>query len=214
MSKCFIITAFINGSIKSITDIGKNDYIICADGGYRLAKKENIVPNLLIGDFDSFNEALPQNIKTFVHPIEKDDTDTMLCVKYAAEKNFDEICIVGGIGGRLDHTLSNLQTLAWMVNHWKENKIIGKKISMTDYKNHIMLICHETVILRGYPGQKISLISFSDECTGITAKGLKWELTDATLTNSFPLGISNEFLGETAEISVAEGLLLVVSSRD
>lgn len=214
MKTCFIITAFINGNIKNNLNITKNDFVICADGGYKFAKNEEIIPNILIGDFDSFKEKLPQNIPNITHPIEKDDTDTMLCIKYAMEKDFDNICIVGGMGGRLDHTLSNLQSIAWAVNYWNDKQIKGKKISMIDSQNQVMLIMNNSIKLSGIPGEKISLISYSESCKNVSTKNLKWELTKAQLTNFFPLGISNEFLTNECEISVEKGQLLIVKSID
>lgn len=214
MKRCFIITAFLNGNIKYDLNINENDFIICADGGYKFAKQAGITPNLIIGDFDSFNDNPPQNIQTLTYPTEKDDTDTMLCVKYAIEKEYEDICIVGGMGGRLDHTISNLQSMAWAIEFWNTNHIKNKKISMRDCQNHVMLIMNDSIKLYGYPKEKISLISYSEKCTNITTKNLKWELSNAELTNSFPLGISNEFSAYECDISVKEGKLLIIKSKD
>ncbi len=214
MNRCFIITAFINGQIQSNFNITENDYVICADGGYKFAKQEKIVPHMIIGDLDSFEEQLPENIEKIIHPVEKDDTDTMLCIKFAMEKGFDDICIVGGMGGRLDHTISNLQSMAWAVKYWNDKQIKSKKISMSDCQNHAMLIMNDSITLKGLPCEKISLISYSETCKNVTTKNLKWELTNAQLTNSFPLGISNEFLGDECEVSVEKGQLLIIKSLD
>lgn len=214
MNKCFIITAFINGTIKENLHITQDDFIICADGGYKFARQEAIIPHLLLGDFDSLKDTIPSSIETKVYPIEKDDTDTMLCVKYAVEKGFSDICIVGGMGGRLDHTLSNLQSMAWAVEFWKINHMKGKKISMRDYQNNVMLVMNDSVKISGKPGEKISLLSYSENCINVTTKNLKWELTNAQLTNSFPLGISNEFLTTQCEVSVEKGQLLIIQAKD
>lgn len=214
MNTCYIITAYINGKISDFINKEEKPFILCADGGYRFAKQENIIPNLIIGDFDSFRENISSEIQTIHYPSEKDDTDTMLCVKYAVEKEFDKICIIGGMGGRLDHTLSNLQSMAWAINFWKEHELKAKKISMCDNQNHIMLIMNESIKLSGRPGEKISLISYSEKSINVTTKNLKWELTGALLTNAFPLGISNEFLTDECEISVDSGQLLILRSKD
>lgn len=214
MNRCIIITAFINGHIRDMAHISKDDYIICADGGYKLAKKEGIIPHLVIGDFDSFTESPELNIPTIIHPVEKDDTDTLLCIKYAAEREFSEICLVGGMGGRLDHTISNLQSMAWCIDFWHSNHIKNKKISMHDSQNEVIIIMNGSAKIAGRPGEKISLISYSDNCINVTTKKLKWELTNAHLTSSFALGISNEFLTSECEISVESGKLLVIRSID
>lgn len=92
----------------------------------------------------------------------------MLCVKYAVEKGFDDICLVGGMGGRLDHTISNLQSMAWAIDFWNLNRLKGKKISMSDCQNHVMLIMDDSIILSGTPGEKISLLSYSENCINVT----------------------------------------------
>ncbi|MEA4987868.1 MAG: thiamine diphosphokinase, partial [Anaerovorax sp.] len=103
MKRCIIITAYLKKSIRQSLRIHDDDFIICADGGYELAKKEGIVPHIVIGDFDSGN-APEKDSETVIHvPAEKDDTDTLLCLKYGIETGFHVFGIVGGIGGRLDH---------------------------------------------------------------------------------------------------------------
>ncbi|MFV0516580.1 MAG: thiamine diphosphokinase [Aminipila sp.] len=218
MNKCYIFTAYINGGLQkdliSFFGIKPDDFIICADGGYKFARGCHITPNLLIGDFDSFTATLPPDIEKLIYPSEKDDTDTMLSVKYAVENNFDDICIIGGLGGRLDHTISNLQSLSWAIDYWTAHKMMNNKISICDYQNRAMLISNQQIILHGTVGETLSLISYSEKCTGITTKNLKWELKDAELTNSFPLGISNEFMDDFCQITVLDGKLLIVRSID
>ncbi|MBN7772160.1 thiamine diphosphokinase [Clostridium aminobutyricum] len=213
MSRCIIITAYLEGRIKDSIEIQKNDFIICADGGYRYAKKEKITPHLLIGDLDSFTEKLPDEIQIIKHPVEKDDTDTMLCIKHAVQHNFDEIVLIGGMGGRIDHTLSNLQSMSWTADYWTSQND-KHKISMRDAKNQVIILQNNSILLEGNIGDKISLISYSEKCSGIFTQGLKWPLSDATLTNSFPVGISNEFTDTAAAVSVEEGKLLIVLSKD
>ena len=102
--KALIITPYLKAPIRSLTDISEYDLIVCADSAHLAAKKENIVPHLVIGDFDHGTEVHPdQNEKNIVTvPCEKDDTDTMLCLKYALQQGFGDVTILGGIGGRLD----------------------------------------------------------------------------------------------------------------
>ena len=213
MTRCIIITAYLEGFIKDSIEIQKNDFILCADGGYKIAKQEQITPHLLIGDFDSFIENLPEKIEIIKHPVEKDDTDTLLCIKYAIEQDYEDIVIIGGMGGRIDHTLSNLQSMSWAMDFWKSKKL-KRSIYMCDAKNKVFFLQDSTIDLEGHVGDKISLISYTDKCIGVFTNGLKWALCDAVLTNSSPIGISNEFIDSTASISVATGKLLITLSKD
>ena len=112
MKKCVI---FAGGDFE-IADFAERDrglFAICADGGYRHAESVGLKPDVFIGDFDSFDGLLPENIEVHRSVPEKDDTDTMLAVKYAIENNFNYIIIYGGLGGRFDHTFANIQTLIY-----------------------------------------------------------------------------------------------------
>src|SRR5665648_310101 len=103
MCKCYIITSYLNGDLSSILHKKNGDFLICADNGYSVAKDNGIVPDLIIGDFDSIKIDLPSDIEVIKLPVEKDVTDTLACVKYAINECFKDIIILGGIGGRLDH---------------------------------------------------------------------------------------------------------------
>ena len=111
--KCYIICPFDSDLAVSGASVSKDDFIICADASCNIAEAHGLSPNLIIGDFDS--GARPENATCEIveYPSEKDDTDTMLCLKAAIKLGFKEIIIVGGIGGRLDHTLANLSALLY-----------------------------------------------------------------------------------------------------
>ncbi|MDP4151854.1 MAG: thiamine diphosphokinase [Bacillota bacterium] len=207
MSRCIIITSYIIGKIRDVIDIKNDDFIICADGGYELAEAENIVPNVLIGDFDSYFGEMPDDITVIKVPAEKDDTDTLLCIKYGIEKGFSDFTIIGGIGGRFDHTYANLQTLAFLC----EKKM---QAYMTDSENIITMIEGSKITVNKTEGCKLSLFSFSDKCTGVTSTGLKYPLSDFTLENTFPIGVSNEFTNDKAVISNKTGKLLIIISKE
>lgn len=214
MKRCVIITGFVTGNLKKLVKIKKSDFIICADKGYDYAEKYKIKPNLLIGDFDSLNIDLPDDINIIHYPTKKDDTDTMLCLKYALEKDFDEILILGGIGGRIDHTIANVQSMAYTLDNWKNNERYKKKISMIDDKNWIILLKNNALTLKGKTEQLISIASLTNESKKVTTSGLHWNLKEATLTNTFPLGISNYFEDEKCTISVGDGTLLIMICQD
>jgi len=115
LRRCVIIPAWAPDGIRDVVDLQPDDFILCADGGYNLAMRENISPNAVIGDFDSLEQApenLPEGCQIVQAAREKNETDTFLCLSYGMQAGFRSFIVAGGIGGRLDHTLANLQLLA------------------------------------------------------------------------------------------------------
>ena len=140
------------------------------------------------------------------HPVMKDDTDTMLCLKHGLRLGYERFLFVGGFGGRLDHTLANLQTLAYAAAH-------GAQAAMDDGLCRAAVVKDGAMTLKRRPG-KLSLFSMGDRCTGVNISGALYELTDGELTNAFPLGVSNEYREDEVTISVREGLLLAVQTGE
>ncbi len=183
--------------------IGKDAFIICADGGYDTAKSLGITPDLFVGDMDSVQN-LPDGCEKILSPVEKDDTDTMLAAKLALARGCRDITIIGGLGGRLDHTIANIQTLLYCTLHGARARLAGASDSAFVIKDERVSVPAK----KGY----ISVFALTEKCEGVTLKGLRYPLCDALVTNSFPIGVSNEFCEPVAEISVRSGCLLVVFS--
>ena len=123
MRKCSIIVYIEKDAGRILSGIDRDSFIICADGGTEYALSEGIIPDLVIGDFDSYKGVLPEDIPRIVLPEEKDDTDTHYCVKYAMEQGYSDITVYGGLGGRFDHSVSNLQTLRYAAENGFETEI-------------------------------------------------------------------------------------------
>lgn len=180
-------------------------YVICADGGYLLAKRLNIKPDVVLGDFDSmpaesvFKEALR-------FPKEKDDTDLMLAIKLALSKGFKRIVIYGALGGRMDHTIASLQAMRYILNHGAKPEIHGENESL-------FLISDTQMTLPKKDDYYFSVFSFSPVSEGVTLKGVKYPLENALLTDDFPVGVSNEITADFCEVSVKRGILMVVYSK-
>lgn len=209
MKKCIIITSFLSSRIKENNfSIGKNDLIICADGGYDFALSEDILPDLVIGDFDSsnYNTAISENTEIIRANPEKDDTDTFLCLKYGIGKGFEDFLIIGGLGGRLDHTFANLQTMSYAINH-------KKSIGILDGNNMAFMIGVGKIEIERMEGYKISLFSFTNQCK-VTIEGVKYPLNNYLMKNNFPIGTSNEFLSPRASITNLEGKLLIILTKE
>ena len=205
--KAIIITPYLLYPIRDIVSTDGADLIVCADTAYLAAKKEGIVPHAVIGDFDhaEHEDQLATEKKVLRFSSVKDDTDTMLCVKYALNRGAREIVIVGGIGGRLDHTFANIQTLSFIRTHGAVGTILDGDHLVTEVSSHITL----TKGAFDYA----SVFALDPVCRDISLKGFKYEGDHLELTSDFPLGVSNEITAEKAEITVGEGTLLVILAK-
>jgi thiamine pyrophosphokinase len=208
MKKCIIFTG---GEIKdySSLNINKNeiDFVICADSGYNHAKALNISVDVAIGDFDSV-DSIPDDVQEVIkYPKEKDDTDTILAVKLALEREYKNIDIYGALGNRFDHSFANIQTLDYIL----ENGGFGRIITETE---QIFIVRNNTIIIEKIDGYVLSVFSYTNQCIGVSEKGVKYPLDNVIVTQSFPIGISNEITDNFAEISVKEGKLLIILSKN
>jgi len=181
------------------------DCVIACDRGWQYAEKLGLTPDLVVGDFDS---APPPDIGAPVRrvPTRKDDTDTMLAVRHALEQGWRDVTICCAFGGRLDHTLANLQSGVYIAAHGGRARLLG-----ADTDARIFADGEETFPRR--EGWSLSVFALSDSCAGVTIRGTKYECEDAALTNAFPLGVSNVWTAEEAAVRVGRGTLLVVQSR-
>lgn len=191
--------------------ISDDALVIAADGGFDYARSHGITPHFVLGDFDSLPsssiELLPDS--AIRHPKEKDDTDMMLALKLGLQKGCLEFHLYGGLGGRLDHTLANLQSLTYLTKHGALGYLYGENFVLTvlTASNAIRFAASEPY---NCAECLCSVFSLSDRCEGVTIRGLAYELTDATLTNGFPLGVSNHFTGDDVSISTKKGTLAVL----
>lgn len=183
----------------------EGDYILAADGGVEHVKHLGITPDGILGDFDSLGY-VPTDAAVF--PVEKDDTDSMLAVKKGLSLGYREFLLLGCLDGkRLDHTIANLQTLLYLKKHGANGCLIGEKYAIT-------AISGET--LRFPAGCKgiLSAFCMGADASGVTIRGMQYNLENHTLTADFPLGVSNHFTGLESEISVRNGTLLILWDRE
>lgn len=197
---CFIVGA---GSFDGMSIRPKEgDLIIAADGGYRYLNKLGIHPQVLMGDFDSL-QRVPEHEHLLRHSPLKDDTDMALAAAYGAEQGCRRFFLYGGLGGRLDHTLANLQLLTGLSRAGLEAYLIGEKTIIT-------AITDEKICFGVQASGIISVFCTGEKATGIWERGLKYCLADASLTCDRTLGISNEFLGQESSIEVRNGTLQIL----
>lgn len=199
---------FAGGEIHDYDNIHlpENSYVICADGGYAHSQELNIKPDIIIGDFDTLDRALIEDKKNIRYPAEKDDTDTMLAIKYALERGYKEISIYGALGGRIDHTIANIQSLMFIQSHGGRGTIYGDTEILTVIEN-------SSAIFPRRNGFYFSVFSLSDKSEGVTIKGVKYPLSDATLTSDFPLGVSNKITADFCDLEVKSGVLLIIYAK-
>ena len=205
MSKiCAIISG---GEYAPLSEIEKANFLICCDKGYAYARQNSLTPDLLIGDFDSYQAPLPDDIPTVTLPHEKDDTDTLYAVRTALKANFAEIWFYCALGGRLDHTYANLQTAAFAAAE-------GVKVRFLQNETEIHIVHNGAVTIPAKKGFALSVFSMDNAADGVSIAGAQYNLDHAQITNTFPIGISNEFIdGNPVQISVQNGTLMIICIR-
>lgn len=186
-------------------DLSSFDTVICADGGFEIARQLSVAPDILIGDYDSAPK--PDLPGIIVLPMEKDMTDSEAAIDLAAAKGFRSITVLGGLGGRLDHTMGNLGMLA---------KYCGNldHLAFADGQNYVFMMAPGTIRVPANPYPYLGIISYGSFARDVTLRGVKYPLTDYFLTNDTTLGVSNEITEDAAVIRFTEGRLLVILSTD
>lgn len=213
-----MVTLIISGGeieenlLKSFIQRQKIDNIIVADRGLEILNKINLTPNYIIGDFDSVNENIlneytEKNIEIVKLNPEKDYTDTHMALKLAIKLKSSQVYILGALGKRMDHAIANIHILKEALDNNIECKIIDKN-------NEIELITSGTNEIKNSEYKYVSLIPLTTEVTGITLKGFKYLLDNATLEIGHSIGVSNEIISDKAEIIIKTGFLIMIKSKD
>ena len=218
-----VITGFWNKDARNekLPEFSAADFIACADSGYSICVSAGYKPDIVIGDLDSLSpeqisEIDKLGIEKIVHPPEKSETDTLLCVRYGIAQGYDDFLIVGGIGGDFAHTLANIQVLSFLTDLECKSEIVTDSERLLMIDGELVSAVHEPrpvvpLVISENPGTKFSVFSYAERSSGVYIKNAKYELTEATLTQSYPLGVSNEFMNnEPVTISLKYGRLLIV----
>ena len=202
MKRC---TIFCAGEFhKPVCSLEKETLIIAADGGYKHLRQLQIVPNVILGDFDSLGY-VPEGAQVF--PVEKDDTDSMLAIRHGLAAGCDQFILYGALDGpRHDHTIANYQALCYLADHGATGYLVGKDVIVTAIKN-------SSIVFPAGTAGIFSAFCMGATAKGVTLKGFKYALTDGTLDSFFPLGVSNHFMGTEATVTVKDGTLLLFYPR-
>ena len=208
MKSCTIIGASAICDYDAIRPyVDEGGFVICADGGWKHAEALGITPDLVVGDFDSAPRPNLPGVEIIQHRPEKDDPDMMLALQQALDRGYRKITLLGGTGGRLDHTFANFQTLLYAAHHGADARLI-------DERNEVLILQNGSITLPRREDTKLSVFAFSERAEGVSESGVQYPLDRATLTYGRPLGLSNEWMAENAQISVENGTLLIILSKN
>jgi len=182
------------------------DYIICADGGANYAFKLGVMPAIIIGDMDSIYPEVKKHffnkgVEMKQYPRRKDLTDTQIALTLAEEAGSDEILFIGTLGKRLDHTLSNIY--CGIEPAQRNIQIIHFSPDCTIY------LVSKGLEIRGEKGDIVSVISLTEETSGVCLQGFEYPLDNVVLKNSQPFAVSNILAHDKGEVKVKEGVLAV-----
>ena len=185
------------------------DKTIAIDKGVEVFIDNNVIPDYVVGDFDSVNEKYRDKINSFnivKFPKEKDYTDSEIALNRAFRLDADEIIMLGMTGKRIDHMLGNLGLLDISLKR-------GVKAYIIDDLNKIFLK-DKSFSLKGNKGDIVSFYAYSSVVRNLNIKNAKYELESYDLDPFEGLCNSNEFLSGDMHVSFDFGKLLVIYSRD
>ncbi len=207
MKRCVIVGASPFSDAAMLKRyLRKEDYIVAADGGCRLLDAMGVRPHRMIGDFDSY--ALPDDAQMplEVLPVHKDDTDVFAAARGAYDRGYREFLLLGCLGGRLDHTISNLFLLRFLKDH-------GANGMLVDEHHEITLLSAGTHVIPPRDGYYLSLLPYGGNAHGVTIEDAEYTVRDVLLDTSFPLGVSNGFIGKEVHITLKDGFLLQILAK-
>jgi thiamine pyrophosphokinase len=201
---------YVNGQPgpQAVPDLGRADVAIAADAGFRVAAQLGHHVDLLVGDLDSIGPddlaaARASGIEIDQHPPDKDLTDLELAIDHVRRAGADRLIVLGGAGGRLDHLAANLAVLAGP-------RLDGIEVEAYLGDARVDVIRDRRVIV-GRAGMVVSLLAWGGPARGVSTEGLRWPLAAATLEAGSALGTSNEFVAETAVVSVSAGVVTAIT---
>jgi thiamine pyrophosphokinase len=194
------------GEVAPLPNLLPEDLLIAVDGGLHACTAQGLSPQILVGDLDSFGDAPLPNIPVCRFPVKKDETDTYLAYLEGVRRGYKHFEIYGGLGGRADHTIANLQLLRRIAGEGNTAVLVGTDARMVAFADR------ETR-LQTHIGQPLGVFALSEVCEGVSIRGAEYNLENGILRNDFPLGVSNTAKESEVKISVKKGTLLCVLSK-
>ena len=204
MTTCALVAAsdFNAGHFMEMYRAETFDAVYAVDAGFAHLESVDVSPDMAIGDFDSLGY-VPQARRVVRHPVEKDESDLELALDRVKSRAYDEVYVYGALGGRLDHTIANMQVCA----RFAEEGMIVYLVGLDQMVR--ILVGPDVYELPRLEKGTVSVFSATDESHGVIERGMKYSIDDQTLTNRTTWGLSNELEGEAAAVAVENGTLFV-----
>lgn len=195
-----------------VPSIGDGDFLVAADGGYAKCIEAGLVPDVVIGDFDSLEGGLPADLVAPVVelPRAKDDTDLLAAIRLGLKRGYRSFALHCALGGDLGHTAAVVRNLAWLRGQGCDACAVGAgQLAM------VVIPSDGLVPLDRWAGElpygcRVDVFAFGGDATGVVERGLAWELDGATLAASDSIGVSNEVASADPAVAVGAGMLLVI----
>lgn len=200
MGICYVVGAGEFGD--EFPSLLAEDMLIACDGGYDYCREKGVAMDMVVGDFDSL-KYVPKHPGVVRLKPEKDDTDTGWAVKEGWKRGYRRFIIYGGTGGRISHTMANIQLLAWLASMGGEGCLAGKN-------SRYYVICNGEMCFEAKEEGYLSVFCLGERAEGVYESGLKYELDNAVLVKENPIGVSNEFIGRRSRVAVRNGMLLLI----
>ena len=209
VKRCVIVSASPDSDSEFIkSHIADDDFVICADGGADKIIPTGIIPDLIIGDFDSSGKSdYFRDTEVITLPVMKDDTDTQHCAEAAMDRGFKNILFLGATGGRLDHTLANLSVLLYLKNRGAKGRIVDKY-------SDISLLENGDNKLFGAKGKTVSVMPFVSKEVTLSYEGMLYPLKNQTVSAEYPFTISNIAEADEVTVTLHKGEALLIISND
>lgn len=205
--RCVIIAGSPEADVDFIAKQVKDcNYLICADKGYEYAKRAKVKPDLIVGDFDSYNGELPNDCEIITLDSHKDDTDLLHCIEVALSRDYDDFAILAATGGRFDHTFANISTLMYLGKKGASGEIISEKES-------IRFLKVGEYNFDNCKGKTFSVFPFACDKVNVSYIGTEYCADKLDLTAEDAMGISNIFVSDKASIKINYGNAIFIINQ-
>ncbi|MGL5757170.1 MAG: thiamine diphosphokinase [Paraclostridium sp.] len=213
MKACILLNGKVKDSefVKKTIDDNNYEYIICADGGAKHLYDLKIAPDYILGDLDSLEKPIidyykKKGVKFKKFPQRKNETDTQLCVHLAKDLGVSQIHLIGALGGRIDHTIANINLMYYI-------KELGISSIIKNSDEEIYIIENGKISINGKKGSTISILPIKGNVNGVTLEKLEYPLDNANINFGNPIGLSNIMKEDSFNVKVDKGSLIIIVNK-
>ncbi|MEG2246904.1 MAG: thiamine diphosphokinase [Peptostreptococcaceae bacterium] len=213
MKACILLNGKVKDSefVKKTIDDNNYEYIICADGGAKHLYDLKLAPDYILGDLDSLEKSIidyykKKGVKFKKFPQRKNETDTQLCVHLAKDLGVSQIHLIGALGGRIDHTIANINLMYYI-------KELGISSIIKNSDEEIYIIENEKISINGKKGSTISILPIKGNVNGVTLENLEYPLDNANINFGNPIGLSNIMKEDSFNVKVDKGSLIIIVNK-